>query len=113
MSGGLHRSAKDVNGLAQDKTAQGYGMAPHLLQLAEANARLAANKTKQEVLDIQVKIEFQALIAQLFLQRRYQHVVIGTRFYRRLFDDGDTTLKTGRKTRTFYRKTTAAPPPRR
>src|ERR1051325_2684819 len=47
MSGGLHRSAKDVNGLAQDKTAQGYGMAPHLLQLAEANARLAGHRSEE------------------------------------------------------------------
>ena len=38
------------------------------------------------------KIEFQALIMQLAVQRRFEHVVIATDLYNRLFGDGDNSL---------------------
>ena len=43
-----------------------------------------------ELSEIQVKVEFQALIVQFFMQRRFQHVLMATRFYRAVFTDGDS-----------------------
>ncbi|MEZ5405694.1 MAG: hypothetical protein R3F23_05800 [Verrucomicrobiia bacterium] len=66
---------------------------PYLERLADINARLLANRTKKEASELQTKIEFQALIVQFFLQRRFQHVIIANRFYRSIFGDGDTQLR--------------------
>ena len=44
------------------------------------------------VSEVQAKIEFQALILQLAVQRRFEHVVIATDMYNRLFRDGDSSL---------------------
>lgn len=38
------------------------------------------------------KIEYQALIVQFFLQRRFEHCILACRIYRQLFSDGDSTL---------------------
>jgi hypothetical protein len=66
---------------------------PILSELAEVNASIAGNRLKREVMQLQAKIEFQVLIAQLFLQRRFEHVLLANRFYRHLFGDGDNQLK--------------------
>jgi tetratricopeptide (TPR) repeat protein len=62
------------------------------------------------VAELQVKIEFQALLVQLFLQRRFQHAVIGTRFYRSIFADGDSQLRVGDDAKNLFSKTTGLPP---
>ena len=84
---------------AQEAKEQDMRLAPYVQRLAEVNARIVANTAKREITQVQARIEFQALISQFFLQRRFQHVVIATRFYRHLFSDGATTLgesKTGK-----------------
>lgn len=68
-------------------------MQPILSELAEVNASIAGNRVKREAMQLQAKIEFQILIAQLFLQRRFEHVLLANRFYRQLFGDGDNQLK--------------------
>jgi len=85
-------------------------MQPLVTRLAEVNALLKANQLKREVAELQVKIEFQALIVQHFLQRRFQHVVIGTRFYRSVFSDGDSLLRVGEDSKSLFSKTTGMPP---
>ncbi|MEI6872904.1 MAG: hypothetical protein WCL08_11530, partial [Verrucomicrobiota bacterium] len=55
-------------------------------------ARIQANNAKSELSELQAKIQYQGLLAQFFLQRRFHHVLIGTRFYRVLFNDGDSKL---------------------
>jgi tetratricopeptide (TPR) repeat protein len=44
------------------------------------------------------RVEFQTLMVQLLLQRRFQHVIISTRFYRSIFDDGDNRLRLSKET---------------
>ena len=66
---------------------------PMLTELAEVNASIAGNRLKREAMQLQAKIEFQVLIAQLFLQRRFEHVLLANRFYRHLFGDGDNQLR--------------------
>lgn len=68
-------------------------MQPLLAELGEVNASIAGNRVKKEALRLQAKIEFQVLIAQLFLQRRFEHVLLANRFYRALFGDGDSQLR--------------------
>ncbi|MEI6032793.1 MAG: hypothetical protein WCS65_00765 [Verrucomicrobiae bacterium] len=59
-----------------------------LTRLAEVNALLKASQLRREAPEAQLKSELQSLIAQLFLQRRFQHAIIGARFYRSIFGDG-------------------------
>ena len=47
---------------------------------------------KSELNMLQAKIEYQALLAQLFIQRRFEHVIIGTRFYNLIFQDGSSKM---------------------
>jgi len=68
-------------------------MQPLLTELGEVNASIAGNRVKKEALRLQAKLEFQILITQLFLQRRFEHVLLANRFYRALFGDGDNQLR--------------------
>jgi len=48
----------------------------------------------QTALDlIQAKIQYQALLVQFFMQRRFEHAIMGARFYNLVFSDGDTKLR--------------------
>ena len=85
-------------------------MQPILTRLAEVNALIRANQLKREVAELQVKIEFQSLIVQHFLQRRFQHAIIGTRFYRNIFADGDSQLRIGEDAKNLFAKTSGLPP---
>jgi hypothetical protein len=67
-------------------------------------------KVTTELSVIQAKVELQALIVQLFLQRRFQHVLMGTRFYRAIFTDGDAKLNLGRETKALFEKSGDMPP---
>lgn len=83
---------------------------PYTTRLAEVMAMIKANQAKKELSSVASKIEFQALLIQFFLQRRFQHVVMGTRFYRAVFPDGDTKLSVGKDTKDLFAKTTGGPP---
>ena len=85
-------------------------MQPIVTRLAEVNALIRANQLKREVGELQVRIEFQSLIAQHFLQRRFQHAIIGTRFYRNIFADGDSQLRIGEDAKNLFAKTSGLPP---
>jgi hypothetical protein len=85
-------------------------MEPYTTRLAEILATIKANQAKKELSSLQTKIEFQALLVQLFLQRRFQHVLIGTRFYRAIFDDGDTKLDMGKDATDLFANSTGMPP---
>ena len=47
-------------------------MQPHAQRLTEVNALLTANRAKSELSALQARIEFQTLLVQLFLQRRFR-----------------------------------------
>ena len=85
-------------------------MQPYVTRLAEIKAMSSANKAKRELSELQTKIEFQALIVQFFFQRRFQHVLMATQFYRAIFGEGDTTLKVGKDTEKLFSSTTGMPP---
>ena len=112
-------SSKGKNGAAatqpqgqqqQQQLSRDMQMQPILTRLAEVTALTRANQLKREVAELQVKIEFQSLIVQHFLQRRFQHVLIGTRFYRSIFADGDSQLRVGEDAKNLFAKTSGLPP---
>lgn len=83
---------------------------PIIARLAEIEATLKANQLKRDLTELQTKIEFQTLIVQFFLQRRFQHVIIANHFYRTIFGDGDTQIKLDEKTKEFFSGIGGLPP---
>jgi tetratricopeptide (TPR) repeat protein len=94
----------------QQQFSRDMQMQPIVTRLAEVNALIRANQLKREVAELQVKIDFQSLIVQHFLQRRFQHAIIGTRFYRNIFADGDSQLRIGEDAKSLFAKTSGLPP---
>jgi len=99
QAGGLGDPGQAVNaGLQQgaapaaSATAKAIAMAGYAEKLVENSLRIKANSLKGDVSEAQAKIEFQSLLVQLFVQRRFHHVIIGTRFHRALFGDGESRL---------------------
>ena len=82
----------------------------HTKRIAEVEAQIKANQVKREISEIQAKVEFQALIVQYFMQRRFQHVLMATRFYRAIFTEGDTKLNVGKDTKDLFEKSSGMPP---
>ncbi len=84
--------------------------ASYTRRLTESLASIKANQVKKELSELQAKVEFQAMMVQFFLQRRFQHVLMATRFYRALFTDGDTKLNLGKDATDLFAKSTGMPP---
>ena len=116
LEGGGGSSGKSKEGAAteqirqQQQLSREMQMQPILTRLGEVTALIRANQLKREVAELQVKIEFQSLIVQHFLQRRFQHALIGTRFYRSIFADGDSQLRVGEDAKNLFAKTSGLPP---
>ncbi len=83
---------------------------PFQERLTEINGLMVKNTVKREVSEIQAKIEFQSLVVQFFFQRRFQHTLMATRFYRQLFGDGDTSLQLEGSSKAFFDQGTGMPP---
>lgn len=64
----------------------------YVKKIIEIDATRVANSAKMTASELKSKVEFQALIVQLFLQRRFEHVIISCRLYRNLYEDGDSQL---------------------
>ena len=80
-------------------------------RVAEVNVMLKNNAIKKDISFTEAKIDFQILIMELFLQRRFQHVLIATRFYRAIFADGSSQqVKFGEKAQELFTKTTGNAP---
>ena len=66
---------------------------PSKSNVASLKQTIQRNQAQIASAEVQSKFALQSLILQLFVQRRYQHVIIIDRFYRALFDDGDQSLE--------------------
>lgn len=67
-------------------------VAGYVQRLAEIETLRLANRAKIGISEVQAKVEYQALILQFAVQRRWEHVLIASRIYRRLFRDGDGVI---------------------
>ena len=61
-------------------------------RVVEIEAMKKANSAKNEIQITQAKIQYQSLMLQFFVQRRFEHVVMSSRFYHQIFQDGDNQL---------------------
>ncbi|MDF1755036.1 MAG: hypothetical protein P1U89_19765 [Verrucomicrobiales bacterium] len=77
---------------ATDPTNAGH-IQRYIQRIGETEASRVANKAKIELSELEAKLEFQALIVQLFMQRRFEHVIIGARLYTEFFKDGAGRLQ--------------------
>jgi hypothetical protein len=109
-SGGGGSNRNQSPNQAARNSSKEFRLQPHIQRLAEVNARIKGNEAKRIVSELQTRIEFQALMVQFFLQRRFQHVVMAARFYRQVFNDGDTSLKVEKDTKELFTKSTGMPP---
>jgi hypothetical protein len=120
-AGDMARSAAPVAQAGQGRTGgqqqtanqsfeDNMKQAKHTKRILEIETQIKANQVKRELSAIQAKVEFQALILQLFMQRRFQHVLMATRFYRSVFTDGDTKLNVGKDTKDLFEKSAGMPP---
>ncbi|MCW1887618.1 hypothetical protein OKA04_22970 [Luteolibacter flavescens] len=66
-------------------------------RIAEIEAMKKANTAKNELQITQAKVQYQALMLQFFVQRRFEHVVMSARFYHQIFQDGDNRLHIDQK----------------
>jgi uncharacterized protein with FMN-binding domain len=82
-----------TNNNANQQLERQARMDPTKRELASVGQTIERNKAHIATAEVQAKFQFQALILQLFVQRRYQHVIIANRFYRALFDDGEQSLQ--------------------
>ena len=111
----IERLVKKTNSLTNQNTQKGQGngnignikgksgggggiahtvrIAFNTQEIAENKALQTANKAANQAALAQAKIQYQAMILTFFLQRRFDHAVIGARIYRHVFRDGDTNLK--------------------
>ncbi len=85
-------------------------MQDYTTRLAEIIATIKTNQAKGEMTSLEAKVEFQALLVQLFLQRRFQHVLIGTRFYRAVFNEDNTKLEVQGQAKDMFSDATGMPP---
>jgi hypothetical protein len=69
----------------------------YLRRVAEIEALRKTNTVKNEVQIVQAKVQYQALMVQLFVQRRFEHVLMASRFYHQIFTDGDNRLRIDKK----------------
>jgi hypothetical protein len=78
---------------AQTTSAMTGRTSGYIKGIAEIEARMKLNETAAGLSEITSKTAFQALIIQMFLQRRFEHAVIACRFYPNLFKDGESILQ--------------------
>ena len=106
MAGRAYAGADALGAKAADAIVQA-GRAQTIVTNA---ARVKANDAKSALSELQSKVQYQGLLVQFFLQRRFHHVIIGTRFYRALFSDGDAKLNLPETTQTPFARGTGIPP---
>ena len=78
---------------------QPAGMGVNSLRYAEILRRIAeietlkkANIALTEAQVLKTKAQYQVMMIQWFVQRRYEHVLMAARFYNQIWKDGDATL---------------------
>lgn len=81
----------------QQAAAQLGDVAQYTKDIIELEAKMKAAELSMATAQVTAKAEFQAIIIQFAIQRRFEHVVLACRFYRHIFADpsGILNLKEG------------------
>lgn len=64
-----------------------------LRRITEIEALKKTNVVKSTAKTIQTKTQYQMVMAQWFVQRRFEHVIMAGRFYNQIWKDGDSKLR--------------------
>jgi hypothetical protein len=64
-----------------------------LRRIAEIEVLKKANIARTEAQTLKTKAQYQVMMIQWFVQRRYEHVLMAARFYNQIWKDGDATLR--------------------
>ncbi|HEY8961265.1 MAG TPA: hypothetical protein VIM57_03605 [Luteolibacter sp.] len=88
--GGGSSTTRDVAAGTGIKSVQ---YANQLKRIAEIEALKKANIARTEAQTIQTKTQYQVNMVQWFIQRRYEHVLMASRFYNQIWKDGDSALR--------------------
>lgn len=64
-----------------------------LRRIAEIEALKKANILRTEAQTLKTKAEYQVNMIQWFVQRRFEHVLMASRFYNQIWKDGDSSLR--------------------
>jgi hypothetical protein len=95
---------------AKRATLQETTIQPLAKRLAEVETLLQKKDLDKEYDLAQARTDFQTLIVQFFLQRRFEHVTVAISFYRALFNEGAGQVKLGDEAMSFFSKTSGSPP---
>lgn len=87
-----------------------YQTAGYTRRMADRLVAIKANQVKRELSELEAKVGFHTLMVQFLVQRRFQHVLMATRFYRAIFTDGDTKLNLGKDMTEAIQRSTGMPP---
>ncbi len=83
-------------GKTQSTPAAGSTSIDYLMmqkRLLEITALIKKTEISGTIDLTQSKIQYQAMMIQLFIQRRFEHVIMSARFYNLIYKDGDTKMK--------------------
>ncbi len=93
-SGGGAKGGAKAGNAQKQATASTIGrVSGYVKEMAEIEARKKMNETAIGLSEVSGKIQFQALILQMFMQRRFEHALICSRLYPHMFKDGDSVLQ--------------------
>lgn len=87
------QTRQQANQNAQTNSATFGRTSGYIKGIAEIEARMKLNEAAMGLSEVSSKTQFQALIIQMFLQRRFEHAIIACRFYPNLFKDGESVLQ--------------------
>lgn len=90
-------SEDDTGETEEANTTPGKGVsslkyAETLRRIAEIELLKKENIVRTEAQTLQTKVQYQVNMIQWFMQRRYEHVLMASRFYSQIWKDGDATL---------------------
>ena len=95
---------------AQRTSLQETTIQPMAKRLAEVETLLQKKDLDKEYTLAQARTDFQVLIVQFFLQRRFEHVTVAIDFYRAVFNEGAGQVKLGDEAMSLFSKTTGSAP---
>ena len=72
--------------------AKSLAYAEHLRRIGEIEATKKTRELESKVKGELSKVQYQTLMVQLFVQRRFEHVIMASRFYNMIWREGDGTL---------------------
>jgi hypothetical protein len=98
---GAQRGANKATGESgkreESQTAGPVGQVFRVRELAETEAKIKAMEASGLLSVTQAKLQFQSQIMSLFLQRRFQHALIASSFYRYIFKGSHQNLEVGKR----------------